>query len=404
MNAATEGQALNKSPTESETQSVDYQQALETTLGVPFNLGNRVEVLRNGVEIFPPMLEAIRQARFSVEFLTFVYWEGKVADEFAEALAERARAGVQVRVILDAVGAMKMSKALVDSMDEAGVDIVWFRPTVRWKVWKADNRTHRKVLVCDGRIAFTGGVGIAQQWEGDARNSEEWRDTHFQIEGPAVHGLQAAFIDNWVEADRSVRGEVTQIIRAEALEQLGESKIQVLKAAAAVNWSPIATMFHVLLTMARHKVRITTAYFVPNPGIAQLLQETAERGVDVQILVPGPHHDQRLAQLAQEDEYVPLLEAGVRMWSYQRSMLHAKVVTIDDRVACVGSANFNQRSMSKDDELALLIMDQAVLSKLDRHFEEDCKHAEEMRAENYRQRSLFRKAKVKALGLFRQQM
>ncbi|WP_404366871.1 phosphatidylserine/phosphatidylglycerophosphate/cardiolipin synthase family protein [Marinobacter sp.] len=394
---------MNHSLTDSDAE-IDYQQALETTLGIPFTRGNRVRVLRNGVEIFPPMLEAIRQARFSVEFLTFIYWKGDIADEFAEALAERARAGVQVRVILDAVGAMNMSGTLVDSMQTAGVDIVWFRPPVRWKFWQADNRTHRKVLVCDGRIAFTGGVGISEEWQGDARNPDEWRETHFQIEGPAVHGLQAAFIDNWVEADRSVRGEVTRIIRAEALEPAGNSQVQVLKAAAAVNWSPIATMFHVLLTLARHKVRITTAYFVPNPGLAQLLQETAQRGVDVQILIPGPYHDQRMAQLAQEDEYAPLLEAGVRIWSYQTSMIHAKVVAIDDTVACVGSANFNQRSMSKDDELALLIMDEAVLSELDRHFEEDCTRAAEMQAGDYRQRGLFRRSKVKVLSLFRQQM
>lgn len=387
-----------------ESTPIDYQEALETTLGIPFSCGNRVRVLRNGIEIFPPMLDAIRQAQSTVEFLTFIYWKGNIAREFAEALAERARAGVQVRVILDAVGAGKMSEEWVKSMNAAGVDIVWFRPPVRWKIWEVDNRTHRKVLVCDGRIAFTGGVGISEEWEGDTRNPNEWRDTHFQIEGPAVNGVRSAFIDNWVETDRSVRDEVTQILRAEELETMGESKIQAIKTSAAVNWSPIATMFHVLLTLARHKVRISTAYFVPNPGMVRLLQETVQRGVDVQILIPGPYHDQRLAQLAQEDEYAPLLEAGVRMWAYQPTMMHAKVTLIDDAVACVGSANFNQRSMSKDDELALLVIDDTIMRELDRHFEEDCNRAVEMRAEDYRQRSPLRKMKAKFLGLFRQQM
>lgn len=399
-----ESLALNQAKTATAATQIDYQQALETTLGIPFSEGNRVNVLHNGVEIFPPMLEAIRQARLSVEFLTFVYWQGNIAQQFAEALSERARTGVQVRVILDAIGAGKMSQKRIDEMEAAGVDIVWFRPPVRWKLWEVDNRTHRKVLVCDGRIAFTGGVGIAEEWEGDARSPGEWRDTHFQIEGPAVHSVRAAFIDNWVETDRSVSDEVAQILRAEALEPVGESKIQVLKTSAAVNWSPIATMFRVLLTLARHKVRITTAYFVPDPGMVRLLQETAQRGVDVQVLIPGPYHDQRVAQLAQEDEYAPLLDAGVRMWSYQPTMLHAKVVAIDDKVVCVGSANFNQRSMSKDDELALLIMDEEVLREVDRHFEEDCARADEMRAEDYRRRGLLRKFLAKFLGLFRQQM
>lgn len=395
---------MNQSSTTSKSTAIDYQEALETTLGIPFSCGNRVRVLRNGVEIFPPMLEAIRQARSSIEFLTFIYWKGDIAREFAEALAERARAGVQVRVILDAVGAGRMSEEWLESMNAAGVDIVWFRPPVRWKIWEVDNRTHRKVLVCDGRVAFTGGVGISEEWEGDTRNPNEWRDTHFQIEGPAVNGVRSAFIDNWVETDRSVRDEVTQILRAESLEPRGETKIQAMKTSAAVNWSPIATMFHVLLTLARHKVRISTAYFVPNPGMVRLLQETVQRGVDVQILIPGPYHDQRVAQLAQEDEYAPLLEAGVRMWAYQPTMMHAKVAIIDDSVACVGSANFNQRSMSKDDELALLLIDETIMRELDRHFEEDCLRAVEMRAEDYRQRGPFRKLKAKFLGLFRQQM
>ncbi len=391
-------------PSTTETASFDCQHALETALGIPFSQGNRIRVLRNGVEIFPPMLDAIRQARNSVQFLTYIYWEGRIAEKFAEALADRARAGVQVRVILDAVGAFNMPDALIDFMQSAGVEIVWFRPPVRWKIWQVDNRTHRKVLVCDGRIAFTGGVGIAEQWEGDARNPNEWRDTHFQIEGPAVQGLQAAFIDNWVETDCSVHSGIGEIGEAKALAPAGESRVQVLKTAAAVNWSPIATMYHVLLTLARRKVRITTAYFVPHHSIVQLLHATVQRGVDVQILVPGPYHDHRVAQLAQEDEYAPLLEAGVRMWSYQPTMLHTKVVTVDDSVACIGSANFNQRSMSKDDELALLVMDEAVTSELDKHFEEDCTRAIEMRAEDYQRRGWLRKFTVKFLNLFRQQM
>ncbi|WP_217646207.1 phospholipase D-like domain-containing protein [Halomonas korlensis] len=360
-------------------------------------------MLRNGIEIFPPMIEAIRQACFSVDLLTFVYWKGAVARRFADALIERAKAGVRVRVILDAIGALKMSKSLIEQMRAAGVHVAWFRPPARWQFWKLDNRTHRKVLVCDGRIAFTGGVGIAEEWEGDARNPNEWRDTHFQVEGPAVPGLQAAFLDNWVEAGRPMQDDVTQIGYAETLQPLGKSHIQVVKTTAAVNWSPIATLFHVLLTLARHKVRITTAYFVPNAAMVQLLKKTAQRGVDVQVLIPGPHHNHRMAQLAQEDEYVPLMQAGVRMWRYQPSMLHAKIITVDDVVACVGSANFDQRSMSKDDELALLILDEAVLSELDRHFEEDRTRAMEMHAEDYHQLDLFRRAKTTVASLFRNQ-
>jgi len=377
--------------------ATEYQHILEATLGIPFSRGNRIRVLRNGVRIFPAMLEAIHGARHSIEFLTFVYWKGDIAWRFAKALAERARAGVRVRVILDAVGAWAMPRELTEHMSAAGVDLVWFRPPLRWKVWQVDHRTHRKVLVCDGRIAFTGGVGIAEEWEGDARGPGEWRDTHFQVEGPAVHGLQAAFLDNWMEADRPIRDD---LIHIESLPAVGESLVQVMKTSAAVNWSSIATMFHILLTLARRQVCIATAYFVPDSATVRMLQEAGRRGVDVRILIPGPHHDQRVAQLAQEHTYTPLMDAGVRMWAYQPSMMHAKIALVDGTVAAVGSANFNQRSMSKDDELALLILDPAVLAELLRHFEEDCARSLELRPEQIRRRPLGRKALSRLASLF----
>lgn len=383
-----------------ESSPAEYQRVLEATLGIPFSSGNRVHALRNGIEIFPPMLEAIRIARSSVELLTFIYWRGEIAWQFADALAERARAGLRVRVILDAVGALQMPRELIERMRSAGVDIVWFRPPLRWKIWQADNRTHRKVLVCDGRIAFTGGVGIAEQWEGDARGPDEWRDTHFQVEGPVVHGLRAAFIDNWVEAGRPVFGD---IVEAPSLEPAGATLVQTIKTAATMNWSTIATLMHVLLTLSRHKLRITTAYFVPHDALIRQLQEVARRGVDVQILIPGPHHDHPVSQIAQEGEYAALMEAGVRMWAYQPSMLHAKVVTVDNTVACIGSANFNQRSMSKDDELALTVLDEPLLRRLDRDFDDDCKRAVELDPADYRRRGILRKAKTRMVGVFRQQ-
>jgi cardiolipin synthase A/B len=374
---------------------------LEATLGMPFSRGNRIRVLRNGNQIFPAMLEAIEAATLSVEFLTFIYWKGEIAHRFAHALAARARAGVQVRVILDAIGSMPMDPALIETMRAAGVDVLRFRPPLRWRLWEIDNRTHRKVLICDGKLAFTGGVGIATEWEGDARNVREWRDTHFQIEGPAVHGIQAAFIDNWVEAGRRVNEQLT---RVQVLEPVGESLVQVMRTSAAVNWSSIATMVHVLLSMAERDVRIATAYFVPDESVLCRLSETARRGVDVRILIPGPHHDQRLAQLAQEHEYAPLMQAGVRMFAFQPSMMHAKIITVDGIVAAVGSANFNQRSMSKDDELALLLLDRGIVEQLDSHFEEDCARSLELHPSHMHARGFARKLGGRITSLFRHQL
>lgn len=384
-----------------EPSPAEYQRVLEATLGIPFSRGNRVQVLRNGVEIFPSMLQAIRGARCSVELLTFVYWKGDIAWRFADALAERAETGVQVRLILDALGTLKMPRELVERMRTAGVDVVWFRPLLRRTFWQVDKRTHRKVLVCDGRIAFTGGVGIAEEWEGDARNAREWRETHFQVEGPAVNGLRAAFIENWLETRRPL---CSDMINSRSLEPAGEALVQPIKTSAAVHWSTIATLMRLVLTLARRKVRITTAYFVPHAALMPLLFDAVKRGVDVQILVPGPHHDHPVAQLAREGEYAALMEAGVRMWAYQPTMLHAKVITVDDTLACVGSANFDHRSMIKDDEVAMNILDESVVHLLDQQFTEDCERAVELAPEDYRRRGLLRKAKVGMIDLFRREL
>ena len=376
-----------------------YRTTLEAALGIPFTGGNSVRVLRNGVEIFPAMLAAIRGARQSIEFLTFVYWTGDIAVKFATALAERASAGVSVRIILDAIGAAPMDRSLVRLMQNAGVRIVWFRKPFRWKLWQIDHRTHRKVLVVDGRIGFTGGVGIAEEWEGDARNHCEWRDTHFEVRGPAVHGLRGAFIDNWVEADQPLGP-----VEVATPEEHGSALVQVMKGSAAVNWSAIATLFHTLLTMARHRLRIATAYFVPDGMMVRLLVQAARRGVDVEILIPGPHMDERLAELAQEHTYIPMIEAGVRIFTFQPSMMHAKILTVDGRLAAVGSANFNQRSMSKDDELAMLVMDPGVLATLDRQFDEDLERSLELDAGRLRHRGPLRKLESRFVSLFRNEM
>ena len=393
------GRTAHRQVADSLPSAEDYQHTLESTLGIPFAAGNSIRVLRNGDEIFPAMLEAIAAARETIEFLTFVYWKGAIARRFADALSARARDGVRVRVILDAIGAGAMDRTLVEQMQDAGVCVVWFRQPLRWKVWQIDHRTHRKVLVCDGRVGFTGGVGIAEEWEGDARCPAEWRDTHFEVRGPAVHGLRAAFIDNWVEAERPL-----DLLPVPELAHEGEALIQVMKGSAAVNWSAIATMFHAMLALARHKLRITTAYFVPDPAMIERLIETARRGVDVQILIPGPHMDERLAELAQEHTYASMLEAGVRIFAYQPCMMHAKLLTVDDTVAVVGSANFNQRSMSKDDELVMLVIDPPLLATLDRHFEEDRRRSIEFDIDSLEHRGPVRKLTSRFVSLFRQEM
>lgn len=350
--------------------------ALEGVLAIPFSSGNRVEALRNGNEIFPAMLTSIERAKASIDFESFVFWKGNIATRFVRALSEAARRGVQVRVLLDAVGSMPMTADDRGFLVESGVRFVSFRPIARWRFWEVDHRTHRKILVCDDE-GFTGGVGIGEEWTGDARAPDEWRETHFRIRGPAVALLRATFLEHWVEG--FAMGDASELartltpparVRPEA-EDPGSCLVQVVPSAAAVGWSRVELVLHCLLANARRRVRITTAYFVPDDSLLGQLCSAAHRGVEVEILLPGTHTDQRSSQLAGEDVYARLLESGVRIYRYEPTMLHTKVVTVDGELSLIGSANFNHRSLLKDDEICLNVLDRDLTARLDRDFDAD---------------------------------
>jgi cardiolipin synthase len=367
---------------------------LESVLGVPVSSGNQVDVLKNGDQIFAAMFEAIEAAERSVDFLTFIYWNGEIGQEFADRLSARARAGVRVRVLLDAAGAWELDTDVVDGMDEAGCDVRWFRPIKARGALQANNRTHRKLLVCDEQISFTGGVGIADVWRGDARNVDEWRDTHFRIVGPAVAGLRGAFFDNWAETGTDL---VDEVDRFPELPTPGRLDVQVIKGVAEAGNSDVWNLFRVLIDCAEERIRITTAYFTPDEEILRRLMAAAERGVSVQVLVPGPHADKRLVQVASEASFRELLDAGVAIDTFQPSMLHAKVLTIDGSVCVVGSANMNQRSTQYDDEVCLVVFDEAMAELLDGHMDEDLERAEPVDFVEWEERGLLQRVEEKAV-------
>jgi cardiolipin synthase A/B len=382
--------------------SDELRRALEGVIGVPATEGNHVEVLRNGNEIFPAMLEGIRGADRTIDLLTFVYWRGEIGERFAEALAERARARVRVRVLLDGWGAHAIDRSSVAMMEDAGVQIRWFRPLSRFQLHKANHRTHRKVLVVDEAVGFTGGVGIADEWNGDARDAHEWRDTHFRVRGPAVDGLRSAFLDNWLETDDVLLDP--SIDRFPPQPQDGSTVVQSVRGASETGWSDISTLFLLLLQLAEERIRITTAYFVPDTQLDDRLCAAAERGVEVQILLPGPHIDKRFVQLAGESSFERLLDAGVQIWLFQPSMLHAKVMTVDGVLANVGSANLNARSTELDEEVNLVALDPEVVRVLDEQFDEDLKRSEAVAEGRWEDRSLPRHLVERAAGLFRHEM
>ena len=378
------------------------RRALEGIIGVPATEGNAIDILRNGNEIFPAMLEAIAQAQRTVDLLTFVYWRGEVGTRFADALAERALAGVRVRVLLDAWGAKPIDGSLITMMDEAGVLIRWFRPLASFQLHAANHRTHRKVLILDEATGFTGGVGIADEWDGDARNEREWRDTHFRVRGPAVDGLRSAFLDNWVETDDVLFQP--KVDRFPEQPQPGSTLVQSVRGASETGWSDISTLFLALLQLAEERVRIATAYFVPDSQLNDRLCAAAERGVRVEILLPGPHADKRFVQLAGESSYERLLGCGVQIWRFQPSMLHAKIMTVDGIVANIGSANLNARSTELDEEINLVAFDPELVRMLDAQFDDDLERSEAVRSGHWADRSLSQRVLERAAGAFRHEM
>jgi cardiolipin synthase A/B len=368
---------------------------LESVLGVSASSGNRIDVLKNGDEIFPAMLDAIDAAERSIDFLTFIYWNGEVGEQFAEHLAARARAGVRVRTLLDAAGAWELDTSLVDMMKEAGCDVRWFRPIKARGAMQANNRTHRKVLICDEAVAFTGGVGIADEWRGDARDENEWRDTHFRVIGPATSGLRGAFFDNWAETGTDLVDAGVDLFPE--LPGDGPLDVQVIKGVAEAGNSDVWNLFRVLIDCAEDCIRICTAYFTPDDEIVRRLTDASERGVQVQVLVPGPHADKRFVQVASEAGFEDLLDAGIRICTYQPSMLHAKVMTIDGSLSVVGSANFNRRSTEYDDEVVMVIFDDDLTALLDSHMDEDLKRAEPIDLEDWQQRGLLQRIEERAI-------
>jgi cardiolipin synthase len=375
------------------------RRALEGLLGVPATERNRIDVLRNGDEIFPAMLSTIRSAEHTVDLLTFVYWSGEIGREFADALIERARSGVRVRILLDAVGAAEIKGELVDDMQDGGCDVRWFRPVQKAKLGEVNHRTHRKVLICDEEVSFTGGVGIADEWRGDARDENEWRDTHFRLIGPVTDGLRAAFVDNWAETEGDIFDPETD--RFPDQPQDGMSTIQCVRGASETGWSDVSTMFRVLLKLARQRVRITTAYFNPDDHLLELLCAAAKRGVNVEVLLPGPHVDKRFAQLASERVYAELLEAGVAIYNFQPSMLHAKVMTVDGVLAHAGSANVNQRSTQLDEEVSVIVFDPDVVRILDEHFDDDLRRSAGIDLSQWKDRPPTQRIAEKAVGILK---
>ncbi len=354
---------------ELEIGSDDFMRAAEALTGAPISWGNDAELLINGDRIFPCYLKTIREAQETVCLLTYVYWRGEIAHDVADALCERAQAGVECNVLIDAIGGMKLEDEVIDRMTDAGVRVVRFRPPKLYAARRLGNRTHRKILVADGCTALTGGVGIAEEWTGNAEDPDHWRDTHVRVDGPVARGLFGAFAENWLEAT----GEV--LVGPDYLPDVEEARdggpMMVVRSSAGVGDSNIEALYYLAIASARETLDITAAYFVPRPAFVEALQAAAERGVRVRVLVPGHNIDKPPVWIAGRASYDDLLAAGVEIFEYQPTMLHAKTMTVDGVWSAVGSANFDNRSFQLNDEATLCVTSRPFADELNAQFERD---------------------------------
>ncbi len=345
-----------------------FKDELGVLLGPAFIGGNLPRALLNGDEIFPAMLAAVRAAKKSITFETYIYWSGDVGQEFADALVERARSGVKVHVLLDWVGSNKMETSLLDTMKSAGIQVQRFHPPHWSHLGRLNNRTHRKLLVLDGQIAFTGGVGIAQQWTGNAQDADHWRDSHFQIEGPVVAQMQAVFLDNWIKSTGEVLHGPDYF---PALKPVGESDAQIFSSSPTGGAESMQLMYLFGITAASRSIDLSASYFVPDEMMSRALVDAMKRGVKLRIVVPGEHIDSDVVRSASRATWGPLLEAGATIAEYAPTMFHCKVMIIDGLLVSVGSTNFDNRSFRLNDEATLNIMDAKFAKEQTATFDRD---------------------------------
>ena len=376
---------------EVDVREASFLRAAESLTGAPVSFGNDAELLINGDQIFPAYVGAIRDAKETVNLLTYAYWRGDIATEVADTLCEKASAGVECNVIVDAVGAAKMDRKLVKKMRDAGVKVCFFRPPKPYAVRRLQYRTHRKLLIVDGTTGFTGGVGIAEEWTGNAEDPDHWRDTHVRVSGPVVRGLQGAFAENWLECTGDVLAGDRYLPEIDELEDGGP--MQVMRSSATVGDTNAEALIFLAVAAAKRSIELTSAYFVPRPAFTDALVEAAERGVHMRILVPGSHIDKQIVRTAGRAAYDELIEAGIEIYEYCPTMLHAKTLTVDEIWSSVGSVNFDNRSFQLHDEVTLCVQSERFAGQLHGVFESDLEVSERIDPENWRGRPITQRAR-----------
>jgi cardiolipin synthase len=360
---------------------------IEAHTDAPIIAGNRIDILLNGDETFPLMLGEIKKAKRTITFAQYLYEDGKIAYDFARAFAERCRAGVQGNILLDSHGTNTPAD-IPEMMREAGCNVQFFRrveaPQVVfiWKLLRYNYRNHRRVLVVDGRIGFTGGYGIKDTWLGDGRTEHQWRETNARLEGPIVKYLQAGFTESWLEATGSLLGGDGYFPR---LESRGKLPAQIVKSSPVGGSFQNYMLFLLSITSARKSILITNPYFIPDDTMIDALLSATGRGVEVMVLVPGKI-DHKITYRASRSSYGRMLQGGIQIYEYMPALMHAKTMVVDGVWATIGSTNFDNRSFALNEELNLTVYDGGVAERLHKIFYEDVKHSKKITYEDWQAR------------------
>jgi cardiolipin synthase len=387
---------------ELEVDSPEFVRAAEALTGAPISDGNDVELLINGDKIFPALLETIGSAERTLNLETYVYWKGDIATEVADAVCERAAAGVRCNVILDALGSALIEEGVIDRMEASGVNVLRFRPPKPYAVRRLANRSHRRLLIVDGRVGMTGGVGIAKEWTGDAQDSDHWRDTHVRVRGPVVRGMQGAFAEHWLEGTGEILGGDDYLPHLDPTD--GGGRMQLVRSKSNVGDTNVEALYYLAIASASRSIDLTAAYFVPRPAFTEALAKAAQRGVEVRVLVPGSHIDKRFVRVAGRGSYEALLEVGARIFEYGPTMLHAKSMVVDGAWSSVGTVNFDNRSFQLHDEVTLCVWSEHFAGLLGESFEADLERSEEIQLERWRDRGPAKRAAELAMRPLRREL
>jgi len=351
--------------------------------GSPFLEGNTLELLNNGDAFYPPMLAAIEAAEHSITIEAYIYWAGEIGAVFAEALANRAQAGCRVKILLDAIGSASIGSDILDVLEAGGCQVAWYNPIHWYTLGRFNNRTHRKSLIIDGHIAFTGGAGIADHWRGNARGPDEWRDMQIRLEGPAVVPLQTGFTHNWQQTTGELlSGDAFYPI----VDHRGPLAVQTLLSSPETGASNVRTMYYLSIVCARESIYIANPYFVPDPVAIETLIEAKQRGVEVRIMVSGVRNDNWLARHNSVRLFGRLLAAGIEIHEFNRTMLHHKTMVVDGRWVTLGTANFDNRSFAHNEESNVCCFDRALAAQLHAIFVDDLKGCQRVTIDRWRRR------------------